>query len=48
MCLYYEYSVKYKGYKKDPKHHVPKEKNIYCKKVIEEGKAICQLVERIL
>jgi len=47
MCLYYEYSVKYKGCKKDPKHLVRKEKDVYCKKVTEEGQAICQLVERI-
>jgi len=47
MCLYYEYSVKYKGCKKDPKHLVRKEKDVYCKKVTEEGQAICQPVERI-
>jgi len=47
MCLYYKYPVKYKGCKKEFKHLVTKEKDVYCKKVTEEGQPICQPVERI-
>jgi hypothetical protein len=47
MCDYYEYSVTYKGCKKDPKHLIRKERDYPCDKA-KEGGPMCSPVNWIL